>query len=61
MIFTASKRPRKLQDVPISIFALPGDKMESSGITQIEDLSDAVAGLEIVSAGDGVLRGVETC
>ena len=31
MIITATKRPRKLQEVPISIYVLTGQQMESAG------------------------------
>ncbi|MBW2370789.1 MAG: TonB-dependent receptor, partial [Deltaproteobacteria bacterium] len=56
MIVTASKRPRKLQEVPISIYAVTGDKMESAGINSLGDMSDAVAGVEIISTGTGTVN-----
>lgn len=40
IITTAQKRPERLQDVPISVSAVSGEKIESSGI---QDLEDAVA------------------
>ncbi len=64
MIVTASKRPRKLQEVPISIYALTGQQMENNGITNMKDIGDTVAGLEIINNGTGnvvfAARGVTT-
>ncbi|MBW2366402.1 MAG: STN domain-containing protein, partial [Deltaproteobacteria bacterium] len=53
LIVTASKRPRKLQEVPISIYALTGQMMESSGINSIQDIGNVIGGLETVGVGDG--------
>ena len=56
MIVTATKRPRKLQKVPMSIYAMSGQKMESAGIKSLEDIGDRVAGLEVISGGDGTIQ-----
>jgi len=64
MIVTASKRPQKLQEVPISIYAMTGEQMQHSGITNMEDMSQSVAGLEVIGGGAGnvrfAVRGVTT-
>ncbi|MBW2369027.1 MAG: TonB-dependent receptor [Deltaproteobacteria bacterium] len=56
MIVTASKRPRKLQDVPISIYALTGEQIERAGFTSIEDIGDMIGGFEIFDNGLGALQ-----
>jgi len=56
MIVTASKRPRKLQEIPVSIMALPGGMLETRGVDTLEDMGTMVSGLEIVSGGDGALK-----
>ena len=47
IIVTAQKRAQSLQDVPISMTALSGDKMEDAGITSFSDLSGFVPNLAI--------------
>ena len=47
IIVTAQKRAESLQDVPISMTALSGQKMEDSGITSFADLSSFVPNLSI--------------
>jgi len=50
---TATKRPQMAQDVPIALTAVSEDMIENAGITSVADLRDMVAGLEIVSNGQG--------
>ena len=50
---TAQKREQNIQDVPISIVALSGDRLEAQGIQDVQDLRDQVAGLQIVNVQPG--------
>ena len=50
---TATKRPQMAQDVPIALTAVSEDMLENSGVSSVADLRDMVAGLEIVSNGQG--------
>jgi iron complex outermembrane receptor protein len=47
IIVTAQKRAENLQDVPISMTALDGERMEEAGIASFSDLSGYVPNLEI--------------
>jgi len=47
IIVTAQKRAQSLQDVPISMTAVSGQKMDDSGITNFEQLSEFVPNLSI--------------
>ncbi|HRD44888.1 MAG TPA: TonB-dependent receptor [Caulobacter sp.] len=47
IIVTAQKRSENLQDVPISVSATSGDKLEAQGIENLEDLSGYVPGVQI--------------
>ena len=44
---TAQKRAENLQDVPISMTALNGERMEEAGISSFSDLSSLVPNFEI--------------
>jgi outer membrane receptor protein involved in Fe transport len=50
---TAQKREQNVQDVPISIVALSGERLEKQGIQDVQNLRDQVAGLEIVNVQPG--------
>ncbi len=50
VIVTAQKRAESLQDVPISVTALQGDKIEESGIANMSALADYVPNLHISNA-----------
>ncbi len=50
VLVTAQKRVEGLQDVPISVAAVSGDRLRSSGIVKMEDLSLYVPGLQINEA-----------
>ena len=62
ILVTASKREAKLQDLPISIYALTESMLEISGIDEIGGLRDVVAGFEVVGSRPGTstaaMRGV---
>ena len=47
VIVTAQKRAQSLQDVPISMTAVSGQKMDDAGITNFEALSEFVPNLSI--------------
>ena len=47
IIVTAQKRAESLQDVPISMTALSGDKMDEAGITSFSELNGFVPNLSI--------------
>ncbi len=53
VIVTAQKRAQSLQDVPISMTAVSGTKIEDAGITNMQSLSGHVPGLQI---GQGAIN-----
>ncbi|MFU8765091.1 MAG: TonB-dependent receptor [Haliea sp.] len=50
VLVTAQKRVQSLQDVPISVTAMQGDKLQSAGIPNMQALSDYVPNLYIAAA-----------
>ena len=50
---TAQRYEATIQDTPISISALSGDELISSGITSVEDITRTIPGLSMRSAGPG--------
>ena len=50
IIVTAQKRAESLQDVPISVTAIQGDKLQSAGIANMSSLADNVPNLFISAA-----------
>ncbi|MBE9539562.1 MAG: TonB-dependent receptor [Proteobacteria bacterium] len=61
VIVTAQKRTESLQDVPISVSAIQGEKLEAAGITNMSALADHVPNLYISDAAVNTniyLRGV---
>ena len=63
ILVTAQRRAERLQDVPISITALSGQDLESSGITSTSQLSMVVPGLRVEATGAYVqptIRGIST-
>ncbi|GAA5317741.1 MAG: TonB-dependent receptor [Candidatus Pelagadaptatus aseana] len=51
IIVTAQKRAEGLQDVPISINAVSGEKLESYNISSLGDLSGSIPNLQITKTG----------
>lgn len=51
VVVTAQKREESLQDVPISVNALDGDKLSESGIDRIEDMTAYVPNLSMNQTG----------
>ena len=62
IVVTARKRAERLKDVPMSITAISGEKLENSGIDNSRDLGIATPGLVIGEAGlmNISIRGVTT-
>lgn len=50
VIVTAQKRAESLQDVPISVTAIQGEKLQSAGIQNMAQLADHVPNLHIADA-----------
>lgn len=63
VVVTAQKRVQKLEDVPISISTISGDKLESGGITSAEGLSDYIPSFNMTQTGIGTniaIRGISS-
>ncbi len=63
VIVTAQKRVESLQDVPISITAVSGQKMDDAGIFKIEDLQTFTPNLSMTETGISTqiyIRGIGT-
>lgn len=48
---TAQKREESLQDVPLSVAAVSGDKLDEAGIENVEDLTTLVPNLHLTETG----------
>ena len=57
IIVTAEKRAENIQEVPLSIFALSGEKLENAGVNNVSDLSRIIPSLQINNGvfGAGVI------
>ena len=63
IIVTAQKRPESLQDVPISITTVSGEKMAQAGVFKIEDLQTFTPNLSMSETGISTqiyIRGIGT-
>ena len=63
VVVTAQKRVESLQDVPISITAVSGDKMSEAGVFKIEDLQTFTPNLSMTETGISTqiyIRGIGT-
>ncbi len=61
IIVTATKRAEGLQDVPISMSVMSGEKIEQQGITELEDLAVFLPNVHIAEGGTGTqlfIRGI---
>ena len=61
VIVTATIRAESLQDVPVSVNAISGDKMMEAGISKVEDLQAYVPNLTMSETGIGTniyIRGI---
>ncbi len=53
IVVTATKRAASAQDIPLSISAVSGEKLEAAGIQDFEDLATSVPSLSFKSSGPG--------
>jgi iron complex outermembrane receptor protein len=63
IVVTAERRNEKLVDVPIVVTALSDDKLQSSGVTDMNSLAQAVPGLHVDQSGaffQPSIRGIGT-
>lgn len=63
VVVTAQVRESNLQDVPVSVTALSGDKLDEGGLTRIEDIQAYVPNLVMTQAAittDVYIRGIGT-
>ncbi|MBK8188272.1 MAG: TonB-dependent receptor [Cellvibrio sp.] len=63
ILITAQKRVQKLQDVPISVNTLSGEKIEDAGITSIERIADYIPSFNMTQTGIGTniaIRGISS-
>ena len=63
IIVTAQKRVQKLEDVPISLTALNGTKLEETGITSVTGISDYTPSFNMTQTGIGTniaIRGISS-
>lgn len=63
VMVTAQKRPQSLRDVPLSVNALGGEKIEAAGITNIETMADYIPSFNMTQTGIGTniaIRGISS-
>jgi outer membrane receptor protein involved in Fe transport len=63
IIVTAQKRVQKLEDVPISLTALNGTKLEETGITSVAGIADYTPSFNMTQTGIGTniaIRGISS-
>jgi outer membrane receptor protein involved in Fe transport len=63
IVVTAQKRVQKLEDVPISLTALNGTKLEETGITSTAGISDYTPSFNMTQTGIGTniaIRGISS-
>lgn len=63
VVVTAQHRAQNLQDVPVSVSAISGEKMMEAGINRMEDLQAYVPNLTVTESGistDIYIRGIGT-
>jgi iron complex outermembrane recepter protein len=61
VVVTATKRAQGLQDVPIAISVMTGEKIQSQGIAELEDLAVFMPNVHIAEGGTGTqlfIRGI---
>ena len=61
VVVTAQKRVQSLQDVPISVVAMSGDKITDAGIQSFEDIATYVPNFSVNKEGIGdrvIIRGI---
>ncbi|WP_232522430.1 TonB-dependent receptor [Marinimicrobium alkaliphilum] len=63
VLITAQKREQRMTDVPVSVNALQGEKLEESGITSVERMADYIPSLNMTQTGLGTtisIRGISS-
>ncbi|WP_245573340.1 TonB-dependent receptor [Marinimicrobium agarilyticum] len=63
IVVTSQKREENLMDVPISVNAMAGEKIEDTGITGIERMADYIPSLNMTQTGIGTtisIRGISS-
>lgn len=63
ILVTAQKREQNLMDVPISVNAMAGEKIDETGITGIERMADYIPSLNMTQTGIGTtisIRGISS-
>lgn len=63
MLVTAQKRVQSLRDVPVSVSALNAEKIESTGLTNVEKLADYIPSFNMTQTGIGTniaIRGISS-
>ena len=63
MLVTAQKRVQSLRDVPVSVNALNAEKIESTGLTNVEKLADYIPSFNMTQTGIGTniaIRGISS-
>jgi len=55
IVVTAQKRTESLHDVPISIVALSGERIEAAGINKLDELQSYIPNLTVTETGIGTL------
>ncbi|MFT5768551.1 MAG: iron complex outermembrane receptor protein, partial [Lysobacterales bacterium] len=55
IVVTAQKRTESLQDVPISIVAFSGDRIEAAGLNKLDELQSYIPNLNVTETGIGTL------
>jgi iron complex outermembrane receptor protein len=53
IVVTATRRAQDLQDVPVSIVAITGDKLELQGLDSLEDVGQFTPNINIIGGGAG--------
>lgn len=60
IVVTAQKKSESLMDVPVSVTAVTGEKLDDIGGFQLTDIAKATSGLQIDNDGNVSLRGVDS-
>ncbi len=63
VLVTAQKRVQSLRDVPLSVDALSGDKIEKTGLTNIQNMADYIPSFNMTQTGIGTniaIRGISS-
>jgi iron complex outermembrane receptor protein len=64
IVVTAQKRTERLQDVPMSMSVISGDRLTATQSTTLQDIANSVPGLQAISSSPAVntlvIRGINT-